>query len=327
MAEPTTDVASVVNVKSTKREIYDAYRTLLVQHRAQASAADNPKHARERETEDQTLAAVAGLHSGASVATAISQARDATNRALDEVHREMEERARTSSSLQDAIRIQEARLKEWYDVERAAQDLLALLRAREEQERAYASEDTQRKEQRRRDDDAYRYEVEQRKRTDDDERRKRKQQFDEELRGREEAFAKREAVALEHEGDLERLRGEVATFPQRLEAVQRETREETEARLTKEAETERRLLEKEAEAQRSIAQSKIEALQQTIERQQQQLRDLQAQLQAALAQVQEVTLKTIEGTADRRAFQAVQQFAQQQHAQTGDGAYRNPSAR
>lgn len=319
----TGEAGSNVGVKSTKQEILEAYRALVKRHRREAPA-EEPQRAQQRKEEDRTLAEHAALQNTGDVAAAIGQARTATQRAFDDIQRQAEERFRTLQSLRDATRIQEARLKEWYDVERAAQELVALLRAREEQERANALTEQQRKEQRKREEDAYQYEMEQRERRDDEKRRQKQLEFDAGLRAREEALAKRETAAVERDVEFTRLQERVAALPKELEDAKRTVREETEARERADAATKTLIARKEAEAAQVVAQANIANLQQTIARQQEQTAALQEQLKATLAQVQEVTLKTIEGTSDKRALQAVNQYAAQQARDGAGRSYRPP---
>ncbi len=317
MEEKNDQPIPLVSEKNTKKEIMGAYQELLKRCKGQVSAVSDKKDEQKRAEEQRVLAKVSAFQRGEDVVSSIHQVRTVVHKSLDEIQDKLEKQFDTFSSLQEATRIQEAKLKELYEIEDAAYSLLALLKGTENQKKQFELEKQELQEQRRREEEVYQYELSRKCLEDEEEHRKKQRVFGEEMRGRKEEIAQQEKEWSEKQAEFEELKQKVEAFPERLQVEKDKLRQEVETRLKEEEETKLLIAAKESEAQTSIYKSKLQNLETIIDDQRQQIIGLQQQLQMALKQVQEVTLKTIEGTSNQRTLQAVNKIAMQQ-AQGGD---------
>lgn len=155
------------------------------------------------------------------------------------------------------------------------------------------------------------------------ERKKAQDKYDEDVRLREkqnrekqEALVKswdeRESGLKAQEGEMERLKKEVETFPQRLK--QEVDRAIADARRQGAQALEQQLLlaSKDAAADTRVAELQIKTHEETIARQAEQIAALQKQMEEAKRQVQDIAVKAIDGASGAKALSHINQIAMEQ---------------
>lgn len=136
----------------------------------------------------------------------------------------------------------------------------------------------------------------------------RKEQVERELVERERAVAERERVIAEREGDLRELEKKVAGFPKEMDAAVSHAAEDTTEKITLSAKNREELLKKEFEGERNVLTTRIEALERSVKEQKEQITKLSQQLEKAYQKVEDLAVKTIEGSSGIKTLSNLQQL-------------------
>ncbi len=137
-----------------------------------------------------------------------------------------------------------------------------------------------------------------------------REQADRELKVREQAIAEREE-------ELAELRKRAAAFPKELETAVNRAVKETSDRITSEAKSREELLKKEFEGDRNVLKTRVEALDKTVKEQNEYIARISQQLEAAYQKVQDIAVKTVEGSSDAKSLANLQQFLGEQMRKQG----------
>jgi uncharacterized coiled-coil protein SlyX len=132
-----------------------------------------------------------------------------------------------------------------------------------------------------------------------------KEQMENELR-------EREKVVAEKEEELNELRKKVSAFPKEMEAAVSKAIKETTERLNLEAKNREELQKREFIGERNVLTTRIESLEKIVTEQNEQIAKLSQQLEKAYQQVQEIAVKTIEGSSTIKSFANLQQWISEQ---------------
>jgi chromosome segregation ATPase len=256
--------ASKVNDKSTKAEIWEAYRQLLQEAQGRpVVVSEDPAKLQELTKELlEAKAALAGQFDTA--AEHISAVQQAYTDADQELSRRKAAALAAIEQDKQQLGASIATVRKQWDQEKADRDL-----------------------ERQREEDTYAYNLN-RKRRDETEAYERK------AKERETALAGRETALAEREQQADNLAKQVETFPEKLEAATKQTREETAKELEAKRAAEVRELKQQTEHEKSILNLKLQAAEAANATQAKQIAELQRQLDAASAQLKDMAVTVIQ---------------------------------
>lgn len=344
-----------LTMSSTKKEMLEAYNTLVKQLKEQREAEMKPAEKIE-EKQSQEAIAVADALSTEGIGKEIGALKSEIGKMLVELSDKLEAEAGRYAQIKKAVSVREKELHEIYEIEKSASTLAALLEVQEHKRKQFEDEMAQRKEllqseiETARDEwekegEAHEAEVRERnaaeKKRREREAEEYKYQFEREQQLAREQFdyekaklerevqlkkdemekdlAEREKAVAERENELKDLRAKVEALSKEQETAVARAVEATTQRLTQDATNREQLLQKEFEGQRNVLNSRIEALQQTVKEQGAQIAKLSAQLEKSYGQVQDIAVKAIEGSANVKAFVSQAQPAAEAPRRSGQG--------
>jgi hypothetical protein len=292
---------------------------------------------------------VAESLSSEGIARETSNLKIETGKMLAQISDRLEEEVNKFRAIQSAIALKEKELQELYEIEKSAVTLAALIESQNQKRQQFESEmaekkeslgqeietlraerergkndyeaeikerDTAEKKRRDRDKEEYEYSFkrEQKLAKDkfEDEKAKlekevqiKKEQMESELKGREKVIA-------EKEEELNELRKKVSALPKEIETAVNKAIKETTERLNLEAKNREELQKREFIGERNVLTTRIESLEKTVKEQSEQVTKLTQQLEKAYQQVQEIAVKTIEGSSTVKSFANLQQWISEQ---------------
>jgi len=339
-------------VKSTKKQIYDAYNELRKQLEEKRKAEQTP----EQKIAEQKVAKVvqeAGDLSIEGVAEDIGALKSETGKLLSQLSERLESAVYKYQSVQSAIEAKEKELAEIYEIQKSATSLAALVELQRRQKDEFEADAAQRRDEMEAEiestrsgwkrEKALHEEAEKEREAQEKKRREREKEEFEYNTKREKELAKQKlqdeladlerAIALK-KGELERELGEreravgakeaeLAELRQRVEghsaemekAVNRAVKEATD-RLAAVAANKEQLLQKEFEGERNVLKSRIESLEKTVKEQAELLANLNRQLEKSYNQVQDIATKAIEGSAAVKSISGLEQILAEQKRKT-----------
>jgi len=341
-----------LTVSNTKQEMLEAYNAVLKQLEAQKEAEMKPEKKLE-EKKAKEVVQVAESLSTEGVAKEISNLKIEASRTLAQISDRLEEEVNKFRSVQNAIALKEKELQELYEIERSAVTLAALIESQNQKRQQFESEMAEKKEsltqeiealraEREKEKNEYEAETKERdlaekKRRDrekeeyeysfkreqkltkdkfEDEKAKlekeiqvKREQMENELKAREKTIAEREE-------ELNELRKKVSAFPKEMEtAIAKAVKDATE-RLNLEAKNREELQRREFMGEKNVLTTRIESLEKTVKEQSEQIAKLSQQLEKAYQQVQDIAVKTIEGSSTIKSFANLQQWIGEQARKT-----------
>jgi len=125
-------------------------------------------------------------------------------------------------------------------------------------------------------------------------------------------LAEREKAIAESEEELNELRGKVAAFPKEMEQAVNNAVKETTERITGEAKNREELTRKEFDGQRNVLTTRIESLEKTVKEQSGQITNLSEQLEKSYQKVQDIAVKSVEGSSNLKSLTSLQQLVTEQ---------------
>lgn len=135
-----------------------------------------------------------------------------------------------------------------------------------------------------------------------------REEFEKAFKKKEKEIEEREKLVSERERKIGELEKQVERFPKELDAVVNKTIKETTEKIQAEAKNRELLLKKEADGERNVFLSKIEALEKNVTEQNSQIEKLSAQQEKSYQKVQEIAMKSIEGTSNTRILGSIEQL-------------------
>ncbi len=336
------------SLSNTKQEMLEAYNAVLKQLEAQRESELKPEKKIEEKKAKEVIQVAESL-SSEGVAKEISNLKIETSKTLAQISDRLEEEVNKFRAIQSAIALKEKELQELYEIEKSAVTLAALIESqnqkrqafelemaekkealsqeietlrahREQEKKEYEDEikerDTAEKKKRDRDKEEYEYSFKrEQKLTKDkfeDEKAKlekeiqvKKEQMESEIKEREKAIAGRE-------DELNELRKKVSTFPKEMETAIAKAIKETTEKLILEAKNREELVKKEFIGERNVLTTRIESLEKIVKEQSEQIAKFSQQLEKAYQQVQDIAVKTIEGSSNIKSFANLQQWISEQ---------------
>lgn len=322
----------VVNSRSSKQEILQAFEELSTRFQEQQERGLPARLEEEHRRHQQGLLETAARLSPEVVLKHISELKLQIASSLDGLGDGLLDARHKLHQVEQAIAIQTGRLEHLHDIQVAADTLDLLmeehqrrgeqleleleskrreLAARHEQAQAELELERQRQKARLQSElETHQARCQERDAALQRERQREEEDYQRELARRREAqeaawqsrvqeLDEREARLSRFEAEWNRLQEEEAAYPARLEEATRAAVTEAVARAREETQTQARLASKDLETQVSLAQLRLQALENALRERDERLSLLQSQLDAANAQVREIALRAIESSTRR----------------------------
>jgi len=337
-----------LSLSNTKQEMLEAYSAALRLLEAQKEAELKPEKKLEEKKAKEVIQVAESL-SSEGVAREISTLKIETSKTLAQISDRLEEEVNKFKAIQSAIALKEKELQELYEIERSAVTLAALIESQNQKRQAFENEMAEKKEalsqeietlraEREKEKDDYEAEIKERDIVEKKKRDREKEEYDYSFK-REQRLAKdkfedeksklekeiqikkeqmqselkeREKVVAEKEEELNELRKKASVFPKEMETSVAKAIKETTDRLNVEAKNREELVKKEFIGERNVFTTRIESLEKAVKEQSEQITKFTQQLEKAYQQVQEIAVKTIEGSSNVKSFANLQQWISEQ---------------
>ena len=337
-----------ITLSNTKQEMLEAYQAALKQLEAQREAELKPeKKIEEKKTKE--VIQVAESLSSEGVSREISNLKIETSKTLAQISDRLEEEVNKFKAVQNAIALKEKELQELYEIEKSAVTLAALIESQNQKRQAFEIEmaekkealsqeietlraerekekkdyeevtkerDTSEKKKRDRDKEEYEYSFKREQKLAKDKFEDEKTKLEKEIHIKKEqmesALKEREKVIAEKEEELNDLRKKVSTFPKEMEAAVGKAIKEMTEKLNLEAKNREELQKREFIGERNVLTTRIESLEKIVKEQNEQIAKLSQQLEKSYQQVQDIAVKTIEGSSTIKSFANLQQWISEQ---------------
>jgi len=337
-----------LSMSNTKKEMLNAYNALLKQLQEKREAELKPEKIIE-EKKKREVVEVAETLSSEGVVKEIGNLKLELGKMLTQISDGLEEEVNKYKKIQNAIKIKEEELKELYEIERSAETLAALIEAQNQKRQEFESEMAARKEELNREILAIREEWEKEKKEHEAEMKerdaaeakrrerekeeygysfKREQQLakdkfedekaktEKEIQLKKEQMEKdlteREKAVAEREEELGELQKKVIAFPKEMEEAINNAVKDTTERITLEAKNRAELIRKEFDGERNVLTTRIESLEKTVKEQSGQISNLSEQLEKAYQKVQDIAVKSVEGSSSLKSLSSLQQLVSEQ---------------
>ncbi len=337
-----------LTLSNTKQEMLEAYSTILKQLEAQREAELKPEKKIEEKKAKEVIQVAESL-SSEGIARETSNLKIETGKMLAQISDRLEEEIGKFKAVQNAITLKEKELQELYEIEKSAVTLAALIESqnqkrqafeiemaekkealsqeiealrsqREQEKKEYEEEikerDMTEKKRREREKDDYEYSFKREQKLTKDKYEDEKSKLEKEIQIKKEQMEselkEREKVITEREEELSELRKKVASSPKEMETAIGKAIKETTERLNLEAKNREELVKKEFIGERNVFTTRIESLEKSVKEQNEQIAKLSQQLEKAYQQVQEIAVKTIEGSSTIKSFANLQQWVSDQ---------------
>ncbi|MBU2260315.1 MAG: hypothetical protein KKF02_00075 [Proteobacteria bacterium] len=337
-----------LTLTSTKKEMLQAYNTLLKELEARQDGELKPERKIE-EKKNREAVQVAESLTAERVGKEIAALKLEIGKTLTGVSDQLEGEVIRFVAIRNAIGAKEKELAELYEIEKSAMSLAALIEAQNQKRQEFTAEMEEKKETLRQEIDstrtAWKKEQEEhdaavkerdalekkrqtREKEEFDYTFKREQQtaadrfayekakLEQELKDKkkqmEQELNVREAAVAAKEAELNELRKQAAQFPKELETTVNRMIKETSERLLLGAKSREELLKKEGEGERNVFQARIESLEKTTKEQSERITVLTKQLEAAYQKVQDIAVKTVEGASNYKSVASLQQLLGEQ---------------
>jgi len=347
MAEEKTQTKPV-SMSNTKKEMLGAYNALLKQLQEKREAELKPEKVIEEKKERETVK-VAETLSSEGVVKDIGNLKLEIGKRLTQIADGLEEEVNKYKKIQEAIGIRDEELEELYEIERSAETLAALIETQNQKRQDFESEIAARKEELNqeirtiregweKDKKAYEAQIKERDAAEAKTREREKEEYaytfrreqqlakdrfeddkaktEKEIQLKKELMAKdlaeREKAIAESEEELNELRGKVAAFPKEMEQAVNNAVKETTERITGEAKNREELTRKEFDGQRNVLTTRIESLEKTVKEQSGQITNLSEQLEKSYQKVQDIAVKSVEGSSNLKSLTSLQQLVTEQ---------------
>ena len=337
-----------LSLSNTKQEMLEAYSAILKQLEAHREAELKPEKKIEERKAKEVIQVAESL-STEGVAKEISDLKIEASKTLAQISDRLEEEIAKFRAVQNAIVLKEKELQELYEIEKSALALAALIESQNQKRQEFESEMAEKKEALNQEIEALRAEREKEKKDYEEEKKERdtaeKKRRDREKEEYEYSFKREQKLAkdkfedekgklekeiqikkeqmeselkergkviAEKEEELNELRKKVNAFPKELETALSKAIKETTERLNLEAKNREELQKREFVGEKNVLTTRIESLEKIVKEQNEQIAKLSQQLEKAYQQVQEIAVKTIEGSSTIKSFANLQQWVSEQ---------------
>ncbi|MFH0812796.1 MAG: hypothetical protein V2A69_08150 [Pseudomonadota bacterium] len=337
-----------ISMSSTKQEMIEAYNALLKQLQERREGELKPEKKLEEKKAKEAIQ-VADALSAEGIAQGINNLKLDIGKVLTQISDRLEGEVNKYKSIQSAIGFKEGDLQELYEIEKSALTLSALIESQNQKRQEFEAEIANQRETLKREIGATRTEwekeesdheamIKEREAAEKKRREREREEFEYAFK-KEQQLAKdkfeyekgklekdiqtkkqelentlkaRESAIAEREEELSELRKKAGTFPKEMETAIAKAIKETSERLTLEAKNREEFLKKEFEGERNVLKTRIESLEKTVKEQSEQISRLSQQMEAAYQKVQDIAVKTVEGSSGVKAYTSFQQLLNEQ---------------
>lgn len=327
-----------LSASNTKKEMLEAYNEALNQLRQKREADLKPQERLEEKAVKEVVAAADALSTD-GIVKEIGNLKSEMGKMLAQLSDRLEEGVRTYDGIKKAVAVKESELQEIYEIEKVASSLAALIEAQEikrqefeiemaatreelgrevqtlrgewEKEKKLRDADVREREaaeakRREREKEEYRYaftrEQQLAKDQFEDEKARLERDIQQTKERMEQELAERERVVSQKEGEMVELRMKAAAFPKEMEAAINAASKEATARVQLDGKNREELLRKEFDGERNVLTTRIDSMEQLVKEQSEQIARLSQQLEKAYGQVQDIAVRTVEGSSHSKSL-------------------------
>ena len=331
MNEEIKEETLKIDMTNTKKEMLNAYNTMLNKIKSQNELDLNPKK-RAAEKEVKATVSKADSLSTEQITKSILTLKTDFNKTLNSLSDKLENEVSAYEAVIKAIVIKENELAEIFEIEKEAASLAALIEAQSDRKREFSEKlekekedlateveekriawneekkqhgDEQKERQetetkvRNREKEEYKYELERERKlardSFEDEKNKLERDISEKRNSVNKELGEREKAVFEREENIEVMHTEIDSFPEKLSNSIKKAVNEVTEKLKSEAGNNQKLQQKDFEAERNTFVAEAASLKMTVETQKQQIKDLTAKLDKSYDEVKDMAVKTIEG--------------------------------
>ncbi|OGP90588.1 MAG: hypothetical protein A2156_09040 [Deltaproteobacteria bacterium RBG_16_48_10] len=337
-----------LTLSNTKQEMLEAYNVVVKQLEAQREVELKPEKKLEEKKAKEVIQ-VADSLSTEGIARETSNLKIETGKMLAQISDRMEEEINRYKAIQNAVALKEKELQELYEIEKSAMTLAALIESQNQKRQAFESDmatkkeslnqeietsrtewqkekndyeamvkerDLAEKKKRDREKEEYEYSFKRDQKLAKDKFEDEKAKLEKEIQMKKEQMEGelkiREKAIVDQEAELNELRKKVGAFPKEMEAALSKAVKETMERLNAEAKNREELQKKEFAGEKNVLMTRIDSLEKKAKEQSEQIAKLSQQLEKAYQQVQDIAVKTIEGSSNIKSFAGIQQWINEQ---------------
>jgi len=337
-----------LSMSNTKKDMLDAYNALLKQLQEKREAELKPEKKIE-ERKKREVVEMAETLSSEGVVKEIGNLKLEIGKRLTNISDGLEEEVGKFKQIQSAIEVKEEELKELYEIGRSAETLAALIEAQNQKRQEFESEMAARKEglnreiqtmreerekeekvhtaemkerdanegksrEREKEEYGYSFKREQQLAKDkfEDEKAKTEKEIQLKKEQMEKDLTEREKAVAEREEELGELQKKVIAFPKEMEEAINNAVKDTTEKITLEAKNRAELIRKEFDGERNVLTTRIESLEKTVKEQSGQISNLSEQLEKAYQKVQDIAVKSVEGSSNLKSLSSLQQLVSEQ---------------
>lgn len=310
-----------ISAKSSKNEILAAYNQALARL---AEKQDDTATVVVLRKQQENILQEATKATSKPILEELGQLKIKLLKEVDQLTDSLTREMQTLTTTRDAIKIEQQRLEELYQIQQKANTLEALLKAHKDEQEVFTQKQTQQiqegqqkiiqleneyREKReqlektsKREEEEYIYNTELSRRKEQDAYLTKKLQLEKELFEQKEALNKREQSIAEQEKLLANLQAQVAMFDQSMAKEVAQAESTLKAKLEHDHRFALELAKKEAESQQKLLEQKIIYLEAKIKEQTQLIGQLTSKSDEASAQVQAIACRALDTSAQRFAY-------------------------
>ncbi|HUT83614.1 MAG TPA: hypothetical protein VMX95_03105 [Thermodesulfobacteriota bacterium] len=337
-----------ISMSSTKQEMMDAYSAVLKQTEAMREAELRPEKKLE-EKKAKEVVQLADSLSSEGVAKEIGNLKIEIGKMLTQISDRLEAEVNKYRGIRNAIEFKEKELHELYEIEKSAMALAALIESQNQKRQTFESEmatkkealnqeietlreewekekndyetavkerDVQEKKRREREKEEFEYAFKREQKLAKDKFEDDKVKLEKEIQIKkvqmESELKEREKIIAERENELVELRNKASSFPKETDAAVSKAVNEITQKLNLEAKNREELQKKDFVGEKNVLTTRIEALEKMVKEQNEKIAKLSQQLEKAYQQVQDIAVKTIEGSSNIMPFASLQQWISEQ---------------
>ncbi len=317
--EQDTPTTKEVSPKSTKKQLWDAYQSVLQgvtqKHRNFAKEESFDLTSSHLE-EEKTFEKIGGFSVQKAMGD-IGQLKMSMAGALNDLGDKITEELKKLELVDRAISLKNENLKNVYQIESEAINLFDLIEAKEKErvvlQNSFGIEKeklerqiAEIKKQHEREEEEYQYNVKIARQQDENENdfknKIKERDFNEKLAVKQKEVSLKEIEIGKQENEMKEIKLRFEKLPEEIESIKSQTYITTRQEVLKQVEVEKEFLAKDYSRESEIAKLKVFSLEEIIKQQSGQINNLEGQLSIALQKAQELAVKIIESGKQDKVF-------------------------
>jgi len=331
-------MAKTVNKTSKKEDIWDAYNELVA--KLEEKANEEPKKKQENMQQNEIIKSTTDMNAEKIIKN-IAALKSNLSASLDSLEETMLQEFKKLEFIKKSIEIEEAKIKNTFDIQTNAHSLIALVTLQKEQKESFEiemnelrmnfesemnskreqwkheNEDTEKAnkdkksendKQRKREEEEYQYNLTLNRKKENDAFIEKQELLEKGLAEKkatfEKEFVEREVAIKNTENELKELRKKVAGFPDEINAAVTSSEERLTEKLTSAFEFEKQLAAKQIEGDNKLKDQTIQTLKEKIKDIEASVKELTQKAIVAEAGVKDIALKAIESSRNLKFVEA-----------------------